>query len=454
MTALRPTFEHRPGTWIGWDGALAGRPAHAPRPRRQARPRLTPQVGGRGLLPRLLEPDALAALPRARRPRRHRPTLVARLHARERALRRAGARGDDAGLAPLGPRLPARLRAGDCCGGQARRQPIGFFLHIPFPAPELFARLPWRQHLIDGMLGADAIAFQTEEYRQNFVRTCLRLQGRRDRRTAPRLRLADGRAVLTTTHPISIDAEGFRARARSEADPGALARLAHAVRGPPRARRRRPARLHEGNRRAPARDRAPARAPPRPARAGSPCSRSPCRAAATSASTASCAPRSSRSSAGSTAASRRPARTCPSTTSTAASRRRGCSRYYGVADVCLVTPLRDGMNLVAKEFVDLPRMRSAAPACSCSASSPARPRSSARRCPATRSTSRGSSGAIELALELDEDDRRYRIERLARRDRPPRRLRLARQRGRCARSARRACRDDEFAEVKAPPNHQ
>ena len=55
-------------------------------------------------------------------------------------------------------------------------QPIGFFLHIPFPAPELFARLPWRQHLIDGMLGADAIGFQTEEFRQNFVRTCLRLK--------------------------------------------------------------------------------------------------------------------------------------------------------------------------------------------------------------------------------------------------------------------------------------
>ena len=38
---------------------------------------------------------------------------------------------------------------------------IGFFNHIPFPPPELFLQLPWRQELLDGMLGADLVGLQT-----------------------------------------------------------------------------------------------------------------------------------------------------------------------------------------------------------------------------------------------------------------------------------------------------
>ena len=94
-------------------------------------------------------------------------------------------------------------------------QPIGFFLHIPFPAQELFARLPWRSNLLDGLLGADAISFQTEEYRENFFRACLRL--RPDiRAEGSVLRLGNGRPVATATHPISIDAQGLGTQARSE----------------------------------------------------------------------------------------------------------------------------------------------------------------------------------------------------------------------------------------------
>ena len=60
--------------------------------------------------------------------------------------------------------------------------------------------------------------------------------------------------------------------------------------------------------------------------------------------------------------------------------------YYRLADVCLVTPLRDGMNLVAKEYVTV-QGPPGAPAHSSSASSPARPRSWAKRSPAIPSTS-------------------------------------------------------------------
>jgi trehalose 6-phosphate synthase len=103
-------------------------------------------------------------------------------------------------------------------------QPIGFFLHIPFPAQDLFARLPWRGQLLDGLLGADVVSFQTEEYRENFFRSALRL---RPDATADDdvLRLGDGRSVLTATHPISIDARSLAEEARSDEVERALERL-------------------------------------------------------------------------------------------------------------------------------------------------------------------------------------------------------------------------------------
>ena len=46
---------------------------------------------------------------------------------------------------------------------------IGFFLHIPFPPPELFRRLPWRLDLLNGLLGADLLGFQTADSVNNFL---------------------------------------------------------------------------------------------------------------------------------------------------------------------------------------------------------------------------------------------------------------------------------------------
>ena len=46
---------------------------------------------------------------------------------------------------------------------------IGFFLHIPFPPPELFGRLPWRKQILEGVLGADLIGFQTQDALDNFL---------------------------------------------------------------------------------------------------------------------------------------------------------------------------------------------------------------------------------------------------------------------------------------------
>ena len=46
---------------------------------------------------------------------------------------------------------------------------IGFFLHIPFPPWELFARLPWRNEIIEGLLGADLVGFQRLMGAENFA---------------------------------------------------------------------------------------------------------------------------------------------------------------------------------------------------------------------------------------------------------------------------------------------
>ena len=48
---------------------------------------------------------------------------------------------------------------------------IGFFLHIPFPNPELFRQLPWRKELLEGTLGADVIGFHTQDGARNFLDT-------------------------------------------------------------------------------------------------------------------------------------------------------------------------------------------------------------------------------------------------------------------------------------------
>ncbi len=103
--------------------------------------------------------------------------------------------------------LPEQLRA------LHPASPIGFFLHIPFPPPELFARLPWREELLRGLLASDAVGFHTERYRDNFVRSCERILTDAEL-DGPDVVLRDGRRVRTGAHPISIDTDEFAALAR------------------------------------------------------------------------------------------------------------------------------------------------------------------------------------------------------------------------------------------------
>ena len=54
---------------------------------------------------------------------------------------------------------------------------IGLFSHVPFPSFEIFRLLPWRHEIIEGMLGADLIGFQTYDYVRHFMSSVRRLMG-------------------------------------------------------------------------------------------------------------------------------------------------------------------------------------------------------------------------------------------------------------------------------------
>jgi trehalose 6-phosphate synthase len=91
---------------------------------------------------------------------------------------------------------------------------IGFFLHIPFPPAELFQQLPWRRHLLEGLLGADLVGFQRPGAAQNFVRLVRQRVGHKTHRDM--VYLPDGRTVQAASFPISIDTRGLEDLARSE----------------------------------------------------------------------------------------------------------------------------------------------------------------------------------------------------------------------------------------------
>ena len=101
-------------------------------------------------------------------------------------------------------RLPALLR---------ERIPdarIGFFLHIPFPVAELFAALPARESVLRGLLGADLVGFHTAGYARHFADAAARILGARVTGSSVAL---DGRVSRTGVFPMGVDAKALAERA-------------------------------------------------------------------------------------------------------------------------------------------------------------------------------------------------------------------------------------------------
>ncbi|GAB77844.1 trehalose 6-phosphate synthase [Austwickia chelonae] len=94
---------------------------------------------------------------------------------------------------------------------------IGWFNHIPFPPVELFAQLPWRAEIIAGLIGADFLGFQKPSDAGNFIRACRQLGGLPTKRDTVTATDADGstRHVRAAGIPISIDTEQLDRLARS-----------------------------------------------------------------------------------------------------------------------------------------------------------------------------------------------------------------------------------------------
>ena len=89
---------------------------------------------------------------------------------------------------------------------------IGFFLHVPFPPWELFARLPWRTEIVRGLLGADLLGFQRPMGANNFVTIARELLGTEATPQPDKMQEIEfeGRRTCLGAFPISIDVDEFR----------------------------------------------------------------------------------------------------------------------------------------------------------------------------------------------------------------------------------------------------
>ena len=126
---------------------------------------------------------------------------------------------------------------------------IGFFNHIPFPGYEIFAQLPWRRQVVEGLLGADLLGFQRRADATNFLRACRRAVGLATKGSTVRVDGPGGpREIQAAAFPISIDAKGLAEIARRDDVRKRSEELCAAVGEPqPGAAGRGPARLHQGH---------------------------------------------------------------------------------------------------------------------------------------------------------------------------------------------------------------
>ncbi len=96
--------------------------------------------------------------------------------------------------------LPALIKS------RFRRTKVGFFLHIPFPCMELFRVLIWRKEILTGLLGADLIGFHTYDYVRNFLGCTRRLLGLDDYLNRVPY---DDRYVQVNAFPMGIEYSRF-----------------------------------------------------------------------------------------------------------------------------------------------------------------------------------------------------------------------------------------------------
>jgi len=201
VTALHPVLAEHRGAWVGW----AGGAGPAPEPFEVDGIHLHPVPLSADEIERYYEGMSNATI----WPLYHDAVVPPIFHRVWRDVYRAiNARFADVAAEVAAPGatvwvqdyqlqlVPAMLR---------ERRPdlrIGFFLHIPFPPIELFMQLPMRAEIMRGLLGADLVGFQQRLAVQNFLRLARHLLGLRYEGNTIEV---DGRRVRAGAFPISID---------------------------------------------------------------------------------------------------------------------------------------------------------------------------------------------------------------------------------------------------------
>jgi trehalose 6-phosphate synthase len=201
VTALHPVLVERNGTWIGW----AGTPGDAPDPFDLDGIKLRPIELSEDDLDRYYEGQSNATIWPLYHDNVEPPIFRRRWREAYRAVNRRFAKAaadvaaDRATVWVQDYQLqlvPAMLR---------EMRPdlrIGFFLHIPFPPIELFMQLPQRTEVLRGLLGADLVGFQQRLAAQNFIRLAKHLLGTP---YSGNVIEYEGRQVKADAFPISID---------------------------------------------------------------------------------------------------------------------------------------------------------------------------------------------------------------------------------------------------------
>ncbi|MGZ4668944.1 MAG: alpha,alpha-trehalose-phosphate synthase (UDP-forming) [Blastococcus sp.] len=217
VTALEPFVAGQGGAWVGWSGSAGD----APEPFESNGMSLIPVPLSEEEVDRYYEGMSNASLwplyhDVVEKPEYHRKWWDTYVQVNKRFAEKAAAVAAEGAIVWVHDYqlqlVPAMLR-------QSRPDlTIGFFLHIPFPPYELFTQLPWRSAVVEGLLGADLVGFQRPNAASNFVQLARRLH---DLPARGHTIEYEGRTVTARAFPISIDVAAFDELARS---PEVLAR--------------------------------------------------------------------------------------------------------------------------------------------------------------------------------------------------------------------------------------
>ncbi len=213
VTALEPFVAGRGGAWVGWSGSAG----EAPEPFESGGMSLVPVPLSEEEVDRYYEGMSNASLwplyhDVVEKPEYHRTWWDAYVQVNKRFAERTAEVAAEGAIVWVHDYqlqlVPAMLR-------QRRSDlTIGFFLHIPFPPYELFTQLPWRSAVVEGLLGADLVGFQRPSAAANFVQLARRLH---DLPARGSTFVYDGRTVTARAFPISIDVRSFEELAASPA---------------------------------------------------------------------------------------------------------------------------------------------------------------------------------------------------------------------------------------------